>query len=57
MSKSLGNFFTIREILDKYHPEVVRFFLLSSQYRSPINYSEDSLKEAQTKLERFIMRC
>ncbi len=53
MSKSLGNFFTIREILDKYHPEVVRFFLLSSQYRSPINYSEDSLKEAQTKLERF----
>lgn len=53
MSKSLGNFFTIREILDKYHPETVRFFLLSSQYRSPINYSEDSLKEAQTKLERF----
>lgn len=53
MSKSLGNFFTIREILDKYHPETVRFFLLSSQYRSPINYSEDSLKEAQVKLERF----
>lgn len=53
MSKSLGNFFTIREILDEYHPETVRFFLLSSQYRSPINYSEDSLKEAQVKLERF----
>lgn len=53
MSKSLGNFFTIREILDKYSAEVVRFFLLSSQYRSAINYSEDSLKEAQTKLERF----
>lgn len=53
MSKSLGNFFTIREILDKYPAEVVRFLLLSSQYRSPINYSEDSLKEAQTKLERF----
>lgn len=53
MSKSLGNFFTIREILEKYSAEVVRFFLLSSQYRSPINYSEDSLKEAQTKLERF----
>ena len=53
MSKSLGNFFTIREILEKYPAEVVRFFLLSSQYRSAINYSEDSLKEAQTKLERF----
>jgi cysteinyl-tRNA synthetase len=53
MSKSLGNFFTIREILEKYHPETVRFFLLSSQYRSSINYSEDSLKEAQVKLERF----
>lgn len=53
MSKSLGNFFTIREILEKYHPETVRFFLLSSQYRSSINYSEESLKEAQTKLERF----
>jgi cysteinyl-tRNA synthetase len=53
MSKSLGNFFTIREILEKYHPETVRFFLLSSQYRSSINYSEDSLKQAQIKLERF----
>lgn len=53
MSKSLGNFFTIREILEKYPAEVVRFLLLSSQYRSAINYSEDSLKEAQTKLERF----
>lgn len=53
MSKSLGNFFTIREILEKYHPETVRFFLLSSHYRSPINYSEDSLKEAQVKLDRF----
>lgn len=53
MSKSLGNFFTIREILEKYHPEVVRFFLLSSQYRSGINYSEDSLKGAKAKLDRF----
>lgn len=53
MSKSLGNFFTIREILDKYHAEVVRFFLISSHYRSPINYSEDSLKEAKAGLERF----
>lgn len=53
MSKSLGNFFTIREILDKYHAEVVRFFLISSHYRSPINYSEDNLKEAKAGLERF----
>jgi len=53
MSKSLGNFFTIREILDKYPAEVVRFLLLSSQYRSAINYSEDSLKESQVRLERF----
>lgn len=53
MSKSLGNFFTIREILDKYPAEVVRFMLLASHYRSPINYSEESLKDAQQKLERF----
>lgn len=53
MSKSLGNFFTIREILEKYPAEVVRFLLLSSQYRSAINYSEDSLKDAQVKLDRF----
>lgn len=53
MSKSLGNFFTIREVLAKYHPEVVRFLLVSSHYRSPINYSEDSLKEAKGALERF----
>lgn len=53
MSKSLGNFFTIREILDKYHAEVVRYFLISSHYRSPINYSEDNLKEAKVGLDRF----
>ncbi|MDK2778952.1 MAG: cysteine--tRNA ligase [Pseudomonadota bacterium] len=53
MSKSLGNFFTIREILNQYPAEVVRFLLISSQYRSPINYSEDSLKESQVRLERF----
>ncbi|WP_372876117.1 cysteine--tRNA ligase [Pseudomonas sp.] len=53
MSKSLGNFFTIREVLEKYHPEVVRYLLVSSHYRSPINYSEDSLKEAKGALERF----
>ncbi|WP_049630039.1 cysteine--tRNA ligase [Cellvibrio sp. pealriver] len=53
MSKSLGNFFTIRDVLAKYHPEVVRFFLITSHYRSPINYSEDSLVEARAGLERF----
>jgi len=53
MSKSLGNFFTIREVLEKYHPEVVRYLLIGSHYRSPINYSEDNLREAKTALERF----
>lgn len=53
MSKSLGNFFTIREVLKKYHPEVVRYFLISSHYRSPINYSEENLLEARSGLERF----
>ncbi len=53
MSKSLGNFFTIREVLEKYPAEVVRYFLISSQYRSPINYSEDSLKEAAVRLKRL----
>ena len=53
MSKSLGNFFTIREVLEKYHPEVVRYLLIASHYRSPINYSEDNLREAKSALERF----
>lgn len=53
MSKSLGNFFTIRDVLERYHPEVVRYLLLSSHYRSAINYSEESLKEARSALERF----
>ena len=53
MSKSLNNFFTIREVLKKYHPEVVRYFLLSSHYRSPINYSEENLIEAKGGLDRF----
>nr|WP_288500225.1 cysteine--tRNA ligase [uncultured Pseudomonas sp.] len=53
MSKSVGNFFTIREVLEKYHPEVVRYLLVSSHYRSPINYSEESLREAKGALERF----
>lgn len=53
MSKSLGNFFTIRDVLAKYPAEVVRYLLVASHYRSPINYSEDNLKEAYAALERF----
>jgi cysteinyl-tRNA synthetase len=53
MSKSLGNFFTVREVLKNYQPEVVRFFILSSHYRSPINYSDTNLKEARTSLSRL----
>jgi cysteinyl-tRNA synthetase len=53
MSKSLGNFFTIREVLEKYPAEVVRYFLLSSHYRSHINYSQESLEFATSALERF----
>ncbi len=50
MSKSLGNFFTVREVLQKFQPEVVRFFILSSHYRSPLNYSIDNLEEAKSAL-------
>ena len=53
MSKSLENFFTVREVLKKYSPEVVRYLLISSHYRSPINYSEESLKQSAKALERI----
>jgi len=53
MSKSLGNFFTVREVLQLYDAEVLRYFLISSHYRSPINYSDQSLKQAAAGLERF----
>jgi len=53
MSKSLGNIFTIREILERYHPETVRVFLLSHHYRSPVDFSDQSLKEAQMSLDRL----
>ncbi|NRP36401.1 Cysteine--tRNA ligase [Marinobacterium sp. xm-d-579] len=53
MSKSLGNFFTIREVLKEHNPEVVRYFLSSVHYRSSIDYSLDSLKEARSALDRF----
>ena len=50
MSKSLGNFFTVREILKKFDPEVVRFFILRAHYRSPLNYSDSHLKDAKNAL-------
>lgn len=53
MSKSLGNFFTIREILEKYDPETVRLFLLSTHYRSEINFSEKSMEESKEKMRRL----
>jgi cysteinyl-tRNA synthetase len=53
MSKSLGNFLTIKEILKDYHPEVVRLFLLSRHYRSPVDFSSQGMEEARQNLERF----
>jgi cysteinyl-tRNA synthetase len=53
MSKSLGNFFTIREVLKKYDPETLRFFILSAHYRSPIDFSDQNLDDAQCGLERI----
>ena len=53
MSKSLGNFFTVREVLKEYRPEIIRFFILSSHYRSPLNYSDESLNDAAAGLTRL----
>jgi cysteinyl-tRNA synthetase len=53
MSKSLNNFFTISEVLKDYHPEVVRYFLASTNYRSEINYSEQNLENAKSSVERL----
>ncbi|KAA3626223.1 MAG: cysteine--tRNA ligase [Proteobacteria bacterium] len=53
MSKSLGNFFTIREILEKYRAEEIRYFILTSHYRSPLNYSTEQLDHARAALTRF----
>jgi len=55
MSKSLGNFFTIRSILKKYLPEVVRFFILKAHYRSPLNYSDIQLDDAKQGLTRLYL--
>ncbi len=53
MSKSLGNFFTIREVLQKYDAETVRFFILRAHYRSPLNYSDAHLDDARNALKRL----
>ena len=53
MSKSLGNFFLIRDVLKRFDPEVVRFFMLRAHYRSPINYSDTQLEEARAGLVRL----
>ncbi len=53
MSKSLGNFFTVKEILEKYDPEVVRCFLISTHYRSPIEFSDAQLNEAEISIDRY----
>ena len=53
MSKSLGNFFTVREVLEKYDAEVVRFFILRAHYRSPLNYSDKHLDETRSGLARL----
>jgi cysteinyl-tRNA synthetase len=53
MSKSLGNFFTIKEVLEKYDSEILRFFLLSAHYRSPIDFCDQNLNDAEAGLERI----
>ncbi|MCF7970354.1 MAG: cysteine--tRNA ligase [Methylococcaceae bacterium] len=53
MSKSLGNFFTVREVLKQYRAEIVRFFVLSSHYRSPLNYSDEQLDDAGAAVTRL----
>jgi len=55
MSKSLGNFFTIRSILEKYQPEVVRFFILKAHYRSPLNFSQENLEESKRALTKLYL--
>jgi cysteinyl-tRNA synthetase len=53
MSKSLGNFVTIKDILKRYHPEVIRFFLFSTHYRNPLNFSFNGLDESKKTLDKF----
>ncbi|MDK9709176.1 MAG: cysteine--tRNA ligase [Desulforhopalus sp.] len=53
MSKSLGNFLTIRDILNHYHPEILRFFIFSTHYRNPLDFSESAMQDATSGLERL----
>jgi cysteinyl-tRNA synthetase len=53
MSKSLGNFLTIRDILSSYHPEILRFFVFSTQYRNPLDFSESAMQDATSGVERL----
>ncbi|MFZ3192689.1 MAG: cysteine--tRNA ligase [Moraxellaceae bacterium] len=53
MSKSLGNFFTIRDVMQQFSPEVIRYFIVASHYRSPLNFSDVALKDARQALSRF----
>lgn len=53
MSKSLGNFFTVKDILINYHPEVLRLFMLQSHYKSPVDFSDESLAEARMGMDRL----
>jgi cysteinyl-tRNA synthetase len=55
MSKSLGNFFTVRDVLPRLRPEVLRAFLVSSHYRGPVNYTEENLRQADAVLQRFYL--
>ena len=54
MSKSLGNFFTVREIKEKYDLQVLRFFMLSAHYRSPLNFSAELMESSKNALERIV---
>ena len=54
MSKSLGNFFTVRDISEKYDLQILRFFMLQAHYRSPLNFSEDLMEAAKSSLERIL---
>ncbi|MBI3091248.1 MAG: cysteine--tRNA ligase [Candidatus Tectomicrobia bacterium] len=53
MSKSLGNFLTVRSLLERYHPEVIRLFLISTHYRSPVDYTEEAMATAKKNLDYF----
>ena len=54
MSKSLGNFFTVRDICQQYDPQVIRFFMLSAQYRTPLNFSQELIEDASKGLDRIL---